>query len=167
MSDLYHGEVASTIEKAQTLRNGVDRKEATKLMRTAVDYLVDHPAVSSDKIGAIGISYEVGFALNAMRSRPDNVKAAVLLYGSGGGKFDKTSAAFQGHFAANDEWGADAKKITKLKERIVSAGQTADFYTYPHTGHWFFEDGVMEAYDATAAQLVWERTIPFLRQHLA
>lgn len=44
-----------------------------------------------------------------------------------GGKFDKISAAFQGHFTAHNEYGADGKKIAKLKQRIAVEGQTADF----------------------------------------
>jgi carboxymethylenebutenolidase len=36
------------------------------------------------------------------------------------------------------------------------------FYRYPGTGHWFCEPDRTDAYDPTAAELAWERTLTFL-----
>lgn len=164
--DLFHGAMAQTVEEATQLRKGLDRKGAYRELRAAVDQLLAHPAVSQPEIGVVGYSLGAGFALEAARSRPGAVKAVVLYYGMGGGKLDKAQAAFQGHFAAQDRWGADAAKVAKLAARLEAAGRPFTPYTYPGTEHWFFEADRPEAYQPEAAELAWERTISFLRQAL-
>jgi hypothetical protein len=57
----------------------------------------------------------------------------VLFYGNGGGKFDKTAAAFMGHLAENDDWGAHPRKVNALADRIRAAKQEVKFYTSPNT----------------------------------
>ena len=52
-----------------------------------------------------------------------------------------------------------------LETRIRAAGREATFYTYPGVSHWFFEPSRPE-YDAEAAELVWERTLAFLKEQL-
>jgi carboxymethylenebutenolidase len=79
---------------------------------------------------------------------------------------DKTQAAYLGHFAERDEWGADRKKVEKLAADLRAARREVLFYTYPGTEHWFFEADRPEAYQATAAQLAWERTVEFLHKQL-
>jgi carboxymethylenebutenolidase len=37
------------------------------------------------------------------------------------------------------------------------------FYTYAGTGHWFFEKDRVDAYNAEAARLAWQRTAEFLQ----
>ncbi len=41
-----------------------------------------------------------------------------------------------------------------------------EVFTYPGTGHWFFESD-REAFDRIAAERSWDRTRAFLRGHLA
>jgi dienelactone hydrolase len=89
--------------------------------------------------------------------------AVVLFYGKGGGKFEKTNATFLGHFAETDRYGAGPDKIAVFKERLLAAGRDVAFYTYKDTEHWFFEEDRSDANHAEAANLVWERTIEYLR----
>ena len=164
--DIFHGETAETIKEAQSLRSKINRSQAKKEVRAALDYLQSHPAVVGDYLGAIGFSYGCSYAIEAARLRPKVVKAVALFYGTGGGKLDQTQAIFQGHFAEKDEWGANPMKAKKLEERIQSAGQEAEFYIYPGVTHWFFEEN-NEAYNQEAAELAWERSVAFMRDHLA
>ncbi len=92
--------------------------------------------------------------------------AVVLFYGTGGAKLDRARAAFLGHFAADDRWGAGAGMVRALEERRRAAGCPVAFHTYPHTGHWSFEEDRPEAYDAQAAQKAWQRTVEFLSSTL-
>ena len=163
--DLFHGATANTIDGAKKLRSQIDRKEAKKEARAAIDYLSTHAAVSSHHLGAIGFSYGCGYAVESARLRPKIVRAISLFYGTGGGNLDKTQAVFQGHFAENDEWGASPQKAQALEKRIIAANQTATFHVYPDTTHWFFEDD-NEAYNDEAAQLAWQRTVEFMHTQL-
>lgn len=45
---------------------------------------------------------------------------------------------------------------------LPTAGRPATVYTYPGTGHWFFEKDRPEAYRAAAARLAWQRRVKFL-----
>jgi carboxymethylenebutenolidase len=48
--DLYHGELATTIEGAKTLRSKVDRKVANLEMKGAIDHLLTYDAVVKPKV---------------------------------------------------------------------------------------------------------------------
>ncbi|MEM7115533.1 MAG: dienelactone hydrolase family protein [Chloroflexota bacterium] len=160
--DYYDGQIATTIDAAKSLRQQMNRKAVQKLTVNAVDFLAQYSAVSAERLNVMGYSLGASFAIEMARKRPKIVNKVVLFYGSGGGKFDKSNAAFLGHFASDDQWGAHTKKIKALAQRIQSANQTVNFYTYPDTKHWFAESDRPE-YRPEAAQLAWERTLTFLR----
>jgi carboxymethylenebutenolidase len=162
--DYYRGQVAETIEEAQALARSLDRKSVKKTAVLAVDYLASLPSVTSSGLATIGFSLGAGFAIEMTRARPRKVTAVVLFYGTGGGKFDKTSASFLGNFAENDPF-EDAASVKSLADRIRSVGREATFYTYPATGHWFVETDRPE-YNPKATSLAWDRTIDFLRKKL-
>jgi carboxymethylenebutenolidase len=94
----------------------------------------------------------------------------VLFYGNhpglDGDDFANAQAAFLGHFAENDPY-EDAEEVQHTLTKLHQAGREATFHTYPGTGHWFFEPDQPDAYNPDAAQLAWERTITFLKQHLS
>jgi len=162
--DLYHGEIATSIEEAKALRSKVDRKVANAEMIGAVDYLQTHEAVENPKVSVIGFSLGANYANWLAINRPADIRSVVLFYGKGGGKFEKTESTYQGHFAERDRYGAGPEKIEVFKARLLEAGRDVTFYTYPDTGHWFFEEDRPEAYHAEAAKLAWERMIEFLRK---
>ncbi len=56
--------------------------------------------------------------------------------------------------------------VRAMEKTLREAGRPVDFYTYPGTGHWFFEPDRPDAYQPQAAQLAWERTLAFLRAQL-
>jgi carboxymethylenebutenolidase len=166
--DLYAGSVAETVEEASRLRDNLDRKTADRAVELALDHLLSQPnlAGSDAAVAVIGFSLGAGFALNLARAKPQRVRAVVLFYGTGAGKFDKVRASIQGHFAQHDDWGAGNEKVAALAARIRSAGLEPQFFTYPGTTHWFFESDRPGAYDKEAANLAWQRTTTFLRSHL-
>lgn len=161
--DLYHGEIATTIEQAKDLRSRVDRKVANLEMTGAVDHLLTHEATVSSKVSVIGFSLGANYANWLALNKPESIQSVVLFYGKGGGKFEKTEATYLGHFAEMDRYGAGPDKIVVFKERLLAAGREVTFYTYKDTVHWFFESDRMDAYNPEAAGLAWERTIVFLR----
>lgn len=161
--DYYYGATARTIDEAKSLRSKLDRKPVNKMIREASTRLLAEPTLSSSKIGVIGFSLGCSFAIELARSKPNDIAGVVLFYGTGGGKLDNVRADFLGHFAEDDQWGAHARKVASLEERLRSAGLNARFHTYPGTVHWFFEEDQPEAYNAEAAKEAWTYTIKFLR----
>jgi carboxymethylenebutenolidase len=164
--DYFHGQIATTIDEAKTLRSQMDRKRTYVLAKQALDYLIEQEKVFPKQVAVIGFSLGCGPALELARNQPDTVKAVVLFYGTGGGKFDSSRADFLGHFAEDDQWGAHAKKVESLQKRLLKSGGEVIFYTYPNTQHWFFESDRPESYNEDAAGVAWERTILFLKQKL-
>ncbi len=164
--DCYAGQKAATIEEAIVLRGKMDRPAAIRTMRLSADFLAGHPEIAQPRLGALGFSLGCSLAIEAARSKNRSVRAVVLYYGTGGGKLDKAQAAFLGHFAEDDRWGAHAKKATALADRIRTAGHPAEFFEYAGTEHWFAEDDRPE-YRKEAAELAWGRSLEFLKRELA
>ena len=163
--DLYHGTTATTIEAAKQLRSTLDRDAAEKELKQLVGELLAHPAASGSQLGVMGFSLGAGLALTLARTKPDEVGAVVLFYGTGAGKVDKVRAACLGHFAEHDAWRAGPDSARALEQKLVSAGCDVTFHIYPGVEHWFFEAN-QPAFDPDAARLAWERTVQFLTTHL-
>jgi carboxymethylenebutenolidase len=164
--DLYQRAVAATIAEAKQLRSQVDRNSVNKAMSAAVAYLQHHPAVQGNSLGVIGFSLGAHWALWLADHHSASIGAAVLYYGTSGGRFTKSRAAFLGHFAEHDTWGAGAHSAQALEMRLREAGRATTFHTYPNTQHWFAEDDRLDAYNAEAARLAWVRSIAFLQSQL-
>ncbi|MCA9970583.1 MAG: dienelactone hydrolase family protein [Anaerolineales bacterium] len=169
--DLYGGPTAETIAEAEALAETLDDDATAELVKAAVDALARHPAVNGRSLGTIGFSLGAPWSLLAATAlRPEAVRAVVLFYGNHPGldadDYARSHAAFLGHFAAADPY-EDEAAVERTFEQMRQAGRTAVHYVYPNTGHWFFESNQPAAYEPEAADLAWERTITFLRAHLA
>ena len=164
-ADLYHGQVASTIEEAEQLRSQLVRKQARADIVAAAEYLRGLEVVSSQALGTVGFSLGANFALGLSIEKPDLVRAVVTFYGTSGGDYTRAKAAYLGHFAEIDEWEATSG-VKRLEKSLRAAGRPVTFYTYAETGHWFFEKDRVDAYDAPAAKLAWQRSVSFLRTTL-
>ncbi|HEY7346901.1 MAG TPA: dienelactone hydrolase family protein [Ktedonobacterales bacterium] len=166
-SDLYHGEVATTIEEAERLSGSLfSGTQAEADIAGAVAYLRQHPAVKGQGIGCVGFSLGAMYAFSTSCARPADVAAVVAFYGAGPeADYSAARAAFLGHYAEQDEWEPD-EFVTKTETTLRAAGKDVTFYRYPGTRHWFFEEDRPDAYNAEAAALAWQRTVDFLRLHL-
>lgn len=162
------GATTDSISEAERLVSAHDDapQVAEGIVLAAAGHLRDSAATTSDRIGVVGFSMGAWWALRLSQLRPDDVGAVVVFYGSGGGDFDATRAAYLGHFAESDDF-EPLDDVRALEETIRAAGREVEFHTYPDTGHWFFEANRTDAYDAAAAGLAWERTVSFLKSHLA
>jgi carboxymethylenebutenolidase len=114
-------------------------------------------------LAVIGFSMGAYYALDLAASDPQHIRSVVIFYGTGGGDYSRSKAAYLGHFAENDQFephsGVDA-----LEADLRRAGRPVTFYHYPGTGHWFFEPDRPQAYNPAAATLAWDRTLAFLRR---
>lgn len=164
--DLYHGQLATTIEEAERVSDQLSRKQADADISQAVSYLQALPAVTSPTLAVIGFSLGAFFALNLSCQRPKDIRAVVLFYGTRPGDYASAQAAYLGHFAESDTF-EPPSEVNRLEESLRSAGHQVTFYTYPGTGHWFFENDRVDAYNAEAARLAWQRTTDFLEAAFA
>ncbi len=160
--DLYHGQTASTIAKAEELRDSLNHAETEARITGALDYLRHHPAVAGQAVAVIGFSLGGAYALWLSTVRPSEVKAVVVFYGTGVTDFASAQAAYLGHYAEMDEW-EPIEEVQALEAALRKAGREVTFHTYPGVGHWFFESNRPDAYSPEAACLAWERTLTFLK----
>ncbi|WP_428623534.1 dienelactone hydrolase family protein, partial [Sedimenticola sp.] len=160
--DLYHGEIAVTIEEAEELSDKLDDDQARTDIADALKVLDEQLGAEGQKIGVIGFSLGAYYALELSANDPDRVGAVVLFYGTGPGDFSQAQAAYQGHFAAVDEYEPD-ENVAWLENALKASGNPVTFYRYEGVGHWFFEPDRPDAYNQSAAQLAWERTVSFLK----
>ena len=162
--DLYHGKVADTIAGAEALGSALDERyiEAGAEIREAMTYLDEQSGDGQRAFAVIGFSLGAFYALDLSNADPEHVRAAVVFYGTGAEDFSDSQASYLGHFAETDPY-EPQPNVTYLAELLQQAGRPATFYTYPDTGHWFFEPDRTDAYDEEAATLAWQRTLDFLK----
>jgi len=159
--DLYHGEVASTIDQAKALRGKLKGAQVSEEIQAAVTHLQGLSAVAGPGLGVIGFSLGGRFALELSLQNPDAIRAVTVFYALLHGDYSPSRSAYLCHFAETDPYAADSGKM-KFEKALRAAHRPAEVYTYPGTGHWFFEQDRPEAYNAVAAQLAWTRTLQFL-----
>ena len=165
--DLYHGGTSTEPDEAGKLMMAMNIDEAAKDMSGAVDYLAGHDASTGGKVGCVGFCVGGGLSLYLASLKPE-IGACVVYYGVLPGAqldFANIQAAVLGHYAENDNFAGPAA-ARELEGNLRSLGKEVEFHIYPDTEHAFFNDTRADVYDADAAKLSWERTLPFFREHL-
>jgi carboxymethylenebutenolidase len=160
--DLYHGKTAMTIDEAKALRGKLKREQVNADILAGLEALKSTPSVTHPRLGLIGFSLGAYMALGLSVEHPADFGAVSAFYGARNADYSAAQAAYQGHFAETDPY-ESVSGVKKLEKALKAAGRPATFYTYPGTGHWFFEDDRPDAYNAPAAQLAWKRTLEFLQ----
>lgn len=164
--DMFSGKVARTVEAAERLvHQSSEARDVPPILFSALEALGQRPEVSGKGLGAIGFSFGGFWALWLAAHQPEVLRAVTIFYAGGEGDFQPSQATFMGHFAETDPFEPE-EGIRALEQSLKSVGRPTTFYTYPGTGHWFFESDRPDAYDVQAAQLAWERTVAFLHERL-
>jgi carboxymethylenebutenolidase len=167
--DLYGGTTTHDAAEAGALMQKLPVQEAARDLAGAVDYLLGHEAVTSQKVGAVGFCMGGGFVLVLAAQQGDKIGAAVPFYGVLGEdypSFSELTAPLLGHFGEQDDY-ANPEAVRSLAARIeAESGVQPEFHVYP-AGHAFFNDeNHLGTYDAEQAQIAWNRTLQFLRSRL-
>jgi carboxymethylenebutenolidase len=162
------GATSASIAEAEALVAAHNRApaEVEAVVQAAADQLRGLPAVTGAQIGVIGFSLGAYWALHLSQVRPDDVSAVVTVYGTDDGDYSTARAAYLGHFAEHDDF-EPLEAVRALESKIRAAGREVTFHVYPGTGHWFVEPNRPDVYNAAAAELVWYRTLAFLKAQLA
>jgi len=160
--DLYNGRTATTREQAEQLSSSLNGEATYALINRAVAELQAQSGVAGRPIGVVGFSLGGGWAVALQRG----VGAVVIYYATVPLEYVGVSAPVMGHFAEHDEF-EPLENVRQFEQALRSKGLSVDFHLYPKTQHWFTESNQPGYYDPAAAKLAWQRTIEFLRQHLA
>lgn len=160
--DLYHGRVATTIDEAKPLQQGVskDWKSAMSEIEEALSTL----GAQADRVAVLAWSMGVWFSWQLAQAHPDRIRGLVSYYGLGEVEPGKSLPPILGHFAQDDEFEALAD-VRSTEQKLLEGGGVAQFHVYPGTKHWFDEPSRPE-FDKAASALAWQRTVAFLDTHL-
>jgi carboxymethylenebutenolidase len=168
--DLFGGRTTHDSDEAGELMSQLPVAKAAQDLGGAVDFLLQHEAVTSSKVGAVGFCMGGGFVLMLAAQQGDKIGAAVPFYGVGSGvptEYSGLRAAVQGHYGEDDQM-YSASTARELEQQIrEESGADVEFFFYP-AGHAFHNDeNLLGTYDPDSAKLAWERAVRFLRDRLS
>ncbi|HEY2963928.1 MAG TPA: dienelactone hydrolase family protein, partial [Pyrinomonadaceae bacterium] len=165
--DLYHGKTTKSPDEAGKLMMALRIDEAEKDLSGAAQYLLDHEATTSDKVGVVGFCMGGALALYTATKNPD-IGACVVFYGGHPNvkpDLPNLHAPVLGIYAERDR-SVTPESVHKLEQRLKALGKQIETVIYPQTDHAFFNDTRPQVYNAEAAADAWRRTIEFLRSAL-
>ncbi len=168
--DLYHGELAghTEMDKASKLMQSMPPDRAGRDMSGAVDYLAQHPAVTSQSIGVVGFCMGGLLSFIIAANRPDKVKAVVPFYGFPQGDHEpdwsKFDAVVRGHMAENDSF-FSPQAAHALETKLRAMGKDVTMTVYPGSGHAFMAPhNALGTRDEKLAARIWPEVIAFLKE---
>lgn len=164
--DLFHGKIAKDAAEAGKLMTELDTLRAVKEIDGAATFLKAHPR-GNGKVGVIGFCMGGALAF-ASACHVEGLSAVVPFYGIPPAEkvdYTRVTAPVLAHFAKKDEW-ATVAKAQVIEEQLVAQGKPMQLEVYD-AGHAFMNDSRPEAYDEKSAKLAWQRSVDFLKKHLA
>lgn len=166
--DLYDGEVAENRDEAKTLVQAAIQSSArlTQNVVAAYNYLITDQ--QSPKVATIGWCFGGSWSLNTALALPTDLDAAIIYYG-GQMSTDPSVLAplqmpIQGHFGSLDS-NPSPETVQAFEAVMNDLGKETEIYIYEGANHAFANPSGTR-YNAEAADLSWQRTIAFLKQHL-
>ncbi|WP_152053213.1 dienelactone hydrolase family protein [Tautonia marina] len=141
-----------------------DAGEMTEDFIAGAEFLKAHPK-STGKVGAVGFCFGGGMVNTLAVRIPETIAAAVPFYGRQPRAEDvpEIVAPLLIHYAGldtriNEGWPA-------FEEALKASNKAYEAHIYPDVNHGFHND-TTPRYDKQAAELAWERTITFFKEHL-
>lgn len=165
--DLYGGATTHDAGEARRLMEQMPVDGAARDLAGALDFLLEHPAVTSDTAGVVGFCMGGAFVLRLAAQEGPRVGAAVPFYGLPGPDTDYSglTAAVLGHYGEEDT-SVPLDAVHAAAARIEEqSGVTPDIRVYP-AGHAFVNDAGA-GHEPESAALAWDRTLEFLRSRLS
>ena len=81
-------------------------------------------------------------------------------------KWESYAGKFAMIHCAESDGTSSAPGIQEAVAAITAAHGSVETFDYPGTKHAFFNDDRPEVYDREAAEITWERTVEFFREHV-
>ena len=159
--DLYKGRVTQVPDEANHMMEGLDWVGATETdIRGAITKLKE----KVDKVCVMGFCMGGALTIIACVKLPE-CDGGICFYGippKEQADPAKLAVPFQGHFA-NTDWWCTPELVNELEGVLNDLDTPIELYRYD-ADHAFFNEQD-EVYDAKAANLSWNRTLDFLKQH--
>lgn len=166
--DMYRGRSASAPEQARGLMQEA-MEEPSALMeniRAAHGFLTSRH--SRLRVALMGYCFGGALTLEAAIELPDLFEATVVYYGrvtQDEARLARIDAPMLGIFA-EDDGGIAAEDVRAFGDAMERVGNDLSLRIYANVGH-AFANPSGNAYQADAAAAAWQRTLSFLREHLA
>lgn len=153
-------------------------EQAVPDLQAGLDYLAGRPDVNAARAAVVGFCLGGGLAL-VWATRTDRLACAVPLYGlpelpapySPTGRTrsridiaDQVRCPVQAHFGGADEV-IPLDQVSRLTDALERSGRPTEVHVYEDAGHAYHDD-THPNHHPKAAELTWERTLAFLREHL-
>lgn len=151
-------------DDGRAMQKTLDQAKLKQDMVNSARYLKTHP-LCNGKLGATGFCWGGGAANFLAVELGEDLDAAVPFYGAApaAGDVARIRAALLIHYAEDDP------RINAMRPDFEAAlqanGVTYQIHSYPGTRHGFHNNSTPR-YDEAAADLAWERTMAFFKEHL-
>src|SRR4051812_26047245 len=138
---------------------------ATTALQDAVDFLEQQHGVGN-RVAVVGFCFGGSSAFVRPAADP-RVRAAAPFYGVPPitTEVDRITVPVLAFYGDRDRRLMDS--LPQVREAMAAAGADFTAVVYEGVGHAFFNDTNPNAYDAATAADAWQRTLGFLRAHLA
>lgn len=152
-------------DDGREMQRELDQDKLRRDMVNSARFLKSHE-LSNGKLGATGFCWGGSTTNYLAVTLGEDLDAGAPFYGSAADTADvpKISAPLLVHYAEDDP------RVNAMRADYEAAleanGVDYEMHTYPGTRHGFHNDSTPR-FDREAADLAWQRTIAFFREHLA
>jgi carboxymethylenebutenolidase len=166
--DLFGGETATSPEEARLRMLAVveNPKPASENIRKAYDFV--SATAGAPRVGSLGWCFGGGWSLNTAMLFPEDLDATVIYYGQVTDDEEKLRAIgspILGLFGAEDK-GITVDSVQSFEAALERLRKNYEIHIYPGADH-AFANPSGTAYNAAAADDAWQKTLEFLKLHLA
>lgn len=161
--DLSDGRTTEDAAEAQQLLSERDPNEVADIVLSSSAILRSSNETPDAPIGVIGMAMGASWALWVASRAAPQIGALSILYGTQRIERLEVTASVQGHFASDDDL-VDDDERDLLEASLRLDVPDLEWFRYPGTSHGFFEPG--PAFNGTAADLVWQRSLTHFATHL-
>lgn len=152
-------------DDGRALQKQLDRAKIMIDMLNGAEFLKAHSS-STGKLGAVGFCFGGGVVNFLATKMGDGIQAGVPFYGSAppAENVGSITAPLMIQAAENDD--RINAQWPDFEAALKANNVDYERHLYPGTGHGFHNNST-KRYNEEAANLAWERTIAFFKQHLA
>ncbi len=166
--DLFGGEFATEPGAArQLMLQAVDNRDSlTSNIEQAYNFVSE--IAGAPRVASLGWCFGGGWSLNTAMLFPEDLDAAVIYYGQvtdDETRLSPLEVPILGLFGSEDR-GIKVESVRRFEAALERLGKTYDVRVYEGAGH-AFANPSGNNFNAEYADDAWNRTLGFLREHLA